>query len=110
MQFKTLALAALIAMSSGAFAATGPSTTNTPFIVPTAAGVELTSIVTVGDLPADNGYKMVGLPDGLGAVDNGDGTFTLFMNHEARQYAGHLCVRTAASAPSCRNGPSARAT
>lgn len=88
MQFKTLALAALIAMSSGAFAATGPSTTNTPFIVPTAAGVELTSIITVGDLPADNGYKMVGLPDGLGAVDNGDGTFTLFMNHEAGNTLG----------------------
>src|SRR5215475_9757642 len=25
---------------------------------------------------------MVGIPDGLGAFDNGDGTFTLLMNHE----------------------------
>jgi hypothetical protein len=25
---------------------------------------------------------MVGIPDGLGAYDNGDGTFTLLMNHE----------------------------
>src|SRR4030095_13981725 len=27
-------------------------------------------------------YRMVGIPDGLGAFDNGDGTFTLVMNHE----------------------------
>ena len=25
---------------------------------------------------------MVGIPDGLGAFDNGDGTFTVLMNHE----------------------------
>lgn len=90
MQFKTLALAALIAMTSGAFAATGPSTTTTPYLVPTAAGVELTSIITVGDLPADNGYKMVGIPDGLGVLDNRDGTFTLFMNHELGNTLGSV--------------------
>jgi Bacterial protein of unknown function (DUF839) len=27
-------------------------------------------------------YRMVGIPDGLGAHSNGDGTSTLFMNHE----------------------------
>jgi hypothetical protein len=27
-------------------------------------------------------YRMVGIPDGLGAFDNGDGTFTLLVNHE----------------------------
>src|SRR4030095_4330077 len=27
-------------------------------------------------------YRMVGIPDGLGAFDNGDGTFTVLMNHE----------------------------
>jgi hypothetical protein len=31
---------------------------------------------------------MVGLPDGLGAFDNGDGTFTLLMNHELGNTAG----------------------
>jgi hypothetical protein len=29
-----------------------------------------------------DGYRMVGIPDGLGAFDNGDRTFTLLMNHE----------------------------
>jgi Alkaline phosphatase PhoX len=27
-------------------------------------------------------YRMVGIPDGLGAMPNGDGTSTLYMNHE----------------------------
>jgi len=31
---------------------------------------------------------MVGIPDGLGAFDNGDGTFTLLMNHELGNTAG----------------------
>ncbi|MGH2530224.1 MAG: alkaline phosphatase PhoX [Actinomycetota bacterium] len=30
-------------------------------------------------------YRMVGIPDGLGAHANGDGTSTLFMNHEFTQ-------------------------
>lgn len=29
--------------------------------------MQITSLLTVGDLPAANGYKMVGIPDGLGA-------------------------------------------
>jgi hypothetical protein len=38
-------------------------------------------ILTVGDtLP--NGYTMAAIPDGMGAFDNGDGTFTLMMNHD----------------------------
>lgn len=34
------------------------------------------------------GYKMCGLPDGLGAFDNGDGTFTVLMNHEIGNTSG----------------------
>ncbi|MEI6328142.1 MAG: hypothetical protein WCP16_02840 [Pseudanabaena sp. ELA645] len=66
--------------------AIGPSTTTTPYIIPVAPGVQLTSILTTGD--AVNGYKMVGLPDGLGAYDNGDGTFTVLMNHEIASTSG----------------------
>jgi hypothetical protein len=58
------------------------SSTSAPsFLVPTAPGVDITPILTVGD-SADNDYRMVGIPDGLGAFDNGDGTFTVLMNHE----------------------------
>ena len=49
-------------------------------MTPTAPGVNVTSILTVGD--AVGGYAMVGIPDGLGAYDNGDETFTILMNHE----------------------------
>jgi len=60
---------------------TGVSTTQNPYIIPSQSGVEITSILTVQDAAA-NGYKMVGIPDGLGAYDNGNGTFTVLMNHE----------------------------
>ncbi len=42
--------------------------------------VSLSSILTVGE--EITGYKMVGIPDGLGAFDNNNGTFTLLMNHK----------------------------
>ncbi|MDP3332591.1 MAG: hypothetical protein Q8S55_11500, partial [Methylococcaceae bacterium] len=51
------------------------------YIQPTAAGWDVRPIITVGESAA-NGYRMVGIPDGLGAFDNSDGSFTLLMNHE----------------------------
>nr|WP_295078135.1 PEP-CTERM sorting domain-containing protein [uncultured Roseateles sp.] len=50
------------------------------------AGSSITSIITAGD--AVGGYRMSGLPDGLGAFDNGNGTFTVLMNHEIGSGAG----------------------
>jgi hypothetical protein len=78
---------------------TGPSTTTTPYVVPVASNFSTESILTVGDQvglkPDGTPWKMVGIPDGLGAFDNGDGTFTLLMNHElspsdgiAREHGG----------------------
>ena len=57
------------------------------YIVPVASGVTTQAILTVGDAAGfkPNGttpYRMVGIPDGLGAFDNNDGTFTLLANHE----------------------------
>jgi hypothetical protein len=51
------------------------------YITPIVPGWQVQPIITVGEAAA-NGYAMVGVPDGLGAVDNGDGSFTLLMNHE----------------------------
>jgi hypothetical protein len=59
---------------------TGPSTTTEPYMIPSIDGVEFVSILTVGD--AIGKYRMVGIPDGLGAFENGRGKFTLLMNHE----------------------------
>jgi hypothetical protein len=55
-------------------------TTAPAYLVPTAPGVEVTPVLTAGDTASD--YRMVGVPDGLGAFDNGDGTFTVLMDHE----------------------------
>ena len=59
---------------------TGVSSSQSPYILPVAAGVNLTSILTAND--SVGSYRMSGTPDGLGAFDNGDGTFTLLMDHE----------------------------
>lgn len=72
--------------------ATGPSTTTNPYLLASEPNVSFTSIATVGDVldTKDDGtpYRMVGIPDGLGAFDNGDGTFTVLMNHELRADVG----------------------
>src|SRR5262245_56566616 len=74
----------LTAMVGGAAALlaqhTGPSTLQSAYVVPALPVVQTTSLISVGDLAG--GYRMVGIPDGLGAFDNGDDTFTLVMNHE----------------------------
>jgi hypothetical protein len=61
-------------------AETGPSSSEPPYLVRTHPGIVTKSILTTGD--SVGGYRMVGIPDGLGAYDNGDGTFTLLSNHE----------------------------
>ncbi|RYE22798.1 MAG: choice-of-anchor D domain-containing protein [Sphingobacteriales bacterium] len=69
-----------------AMGVTGTSSSQAPYLQPTIAGANYTSILTVGD--AANNYKMVGIPDGLGSFDNGNGTFTLLMNHELGNTSG----------------------
>lgn len=64
----------------------GPSTGQSPYILPSLPVVRTTSLLSVGDTVG--GYRMVGIPDGLGAFDNGDDTFTLLMNHELGNTAG----------------------
>lgn len=63
-----------------------------PYVVRTRAGVVVRALLTVGDSvnakPDGTPYAMVGSPDGLGAYDNGDGTFTVLMNHELGGGAG----------------------
>src|ERR1700752_2552002 len=65
---------------------TGPSTLQSSYLLPALPVVTTASILSVGDVVG--GYRMVGIPDGLGAFDNGDGTFTLVMNHELGSGAG----------------------
>jgi hypothetical protein len=70
----------------------GPSTLQTPYIVPSIPGVITKSILSNGngtttpdEVHAKTGggsYRFVGIPDGLGWYDNGNNTFTLLSNHE----------------------------
>jgi hypothetical protein len=77
----------LAAASGSAFAQlTGPSSSQSPYVLPTTAGVVTKSIFTVGDTVG--GYKLAGIPDGMGAFGNGDGTFTLLVNHEINATSG----------------------
>jgi hypothetical protein len=92
MNRKTSSVVALSAVMI-LVAATGPSTTTTPYLVGVAPGIEFTSILTTGDAvkkkhKGNETYRMCGTPDGLGAYDNGDGTITVLMNHELRTNEG----------------------
>jgi RTX calcium-binding nonapeptide repeat (4 copies) len=67
--------------------AKGPSSSATPYLVHIDPAVSFESLLTTGDPVGTKSdgvtpWRMVGIPDGLGAFDNGDGTFTVLMNHE----------------------------
>lgn len=81
-----LGVAAAAALAPAAHAATGPDSSDPPYVARSEPGVTTTSILTVGD--SVGGYRLAGIPDGLGAFDNGDGTFTALANHELRENAG----------------------
>lgn len=93
--FQGLGLIAVVTFTNSVQAQfTGPSTGSTPYAVPLKPFIETTSIATVDNTGANpddlfinlntglQTYGMVGIPDGLGAYDNGNGTFTAVMTHE----------------------------
>ncbi|SEK39984.1 PEP-CTERM sorting domain-containing protein [Nitrosovibrio tenuis] len=83
----TLAVAAALTAEAGlASAAQGPSSSADAYLQAVAPGVSFKSILTTGD--SVGGYRMAGIPDGLGAYDNDNGTFTVLMNHELGNTAG----------------------
>src|SRR6185436_1697106 len=77
---KAAAVGGSALLLKGTASADGLSTQVRPYVLPTVRGVHIQALLTTGD-SADNGYRMVGIPDGLGALDAG-GTFQVFMNHE----------------------------
>lgn len=86
-----------LSCADGAFTTTGTISSwfalgHPPYLVRTAPGVVVQPLLTVGDSvntkPDTTPYRMVGKPDGLGAFDNGDGTFTVLMNHELSNAEG----------------------
>jgi hypothetical protein len=84
--FTSLLLVVMLALTTVgtvfANSISGPSSSQSPYILRSQPGVVTQAILTVGDSVNLKPYRMAGIPDGLGAFDNGDGTFTLLMNHE----------------------------
>ncbi|MGX7708094.1 hypothetical protein [Methylobacterium sp. Gmos1] len=84
--------------------AIGPSTTQTPYLVPSTGTIGFTSILSVGDtvpgsVKADGTpWRFVGIPDGIGAFDNGDGTATVLVNHEIGATSGVVRAHGSAGA------------
>ena len=78
------ALATVACIVTSASAATSIA----PYAVPIGSYYDVKALFSaddkvqlLGGVPGQQ-YRMVGIPDGLGAHPNGDGTSTLFMNHE----------------------------
>lgn len=101
LKLKPVALGISLALAAVAVHAqshSGPQSSQTPYIVPTAAGWEVTSLITVGDAAKNVDYRMVGIPDGMGALpgkfaENGDyvadkAYMTIFLSHELGATSG----------------------
>ncbi len=102
----TLATALLVASAANADLLQGPSTGATPYAIPVQTGIDTISIATVdntGATPDDTftrigtspvygtaPYGLPGLLDGLGAFDNGNGTFSVVIGHEFGNTAGAI--------------------
>ncbi len=56
--------------------------TKPAWLKPISESWQVKPLLSVGDSVGSKGYRMVGIPDGLGAQDNGDGTLSIYMNHE----------------------------
>ncbi len=74
---------------------TGPSSSLSPTLVPVEPNISFASIISAGDAVAGSvragttaPWRFVGVPDGIGAFDNGDGTATILVNHEIGATAG----------------------
>lgn len=65
---------------------TGPSSSKDPYLTSAMPGAKFTAILTTGDMAG--GYTLAGLPDGTGAYDNGNGTFTWLVHHEMGNTVG----------------------
>lgn len=61
---------------------------DTALINPTSARWSVKPLLNVGQPAGKNAYRMVGIPDGLGAFKNDDGTITVLMNHELSEDKG----------------------
>jgi len=81
--------ATLIGLGAALAQVTGPSTATPPYLLPNPAlppgAVKTVSILTAGD--SVGGYRLVGVPDGIGAFID-DGPMQFLVNHELTRSEG----------------------
>ena len=77
-----LLLASLITLTAHNSSAWADSSSTQAWLKPTSAAWQVKPLLNVGDAVGAKNYRMVGIPDGLGALDNNDGTLSIYMNHE----------------------------
>jgi hypothetical protein len=88
-----LALGAAVAVAAAITASVPAATSVKPYVEQVGGDYDVRPLFSADDkVPLLGGsagqqYRMVGIPDGLGAHANGDGTSTLFMNHELNSNA-----------------------
>lgn len=67
---------------------TGPSSSQSPYLLPVTPGYTSTSILTCTQSVGT--FTLAGILDGAGAYDNNDGTFTMLVNHEIGSTLGSV--------------------
>jgi Bacterial protein of unknown function (DUF839) len=83
-----LVVGAVATAALASVASASAATSVKPYVAPVGGDYEIEPLFSADDtVPLLDGgpgqqYRMVGIPDGLGAHPNGDGTSTLYMNHE----------------------------
>ena len=84
----SLLFVSLLAFGVHCFAASAEAQPSQAWLKPTSETWKVTPLLNVGDAVGAKNYRMVGIPDGLGALDNGDGTLAIYMNHEIGKEQG----------------------
>lgn len=103
---------AAIWLTPPANAQDGFVTTVKPYTVPVGPHYDVLPILSVGDQVPETSnpqrrYQMIGIPDGLGAQNNGNGTIDLYLNHELG-FTGPSNNRTAIQSEPFVGGPRQR--
>ena len=84
----SLKLATLFTLLAYQTPALAESTAVQAWLKSTSEAWQVKPLLNVGNAVGTKNYRMVGIPDGLGALDNGDGTLAIYMNHEAGKDQG----------------------
>jgi hypothetical protein len=79
---RALVIATLITFAALCSSAWAVTANPQAWLMPTSDAWQVKPLLNVGDAVGAKNYRMVGIPDGLGTLDNGDGTLSIYMNHE----------------------------